>query len=126
MAAILPRKTAASVEPLRSRPKPRPLALRAFKKPGDGFGGQAVEGGNGELEVGFGGVLDFVVADAAKGLHEEHDGWNAGARDFGSVVERTGGHAVGGAGHFLDGLVAERDEFGMEGDGCDVPDARPF
>jgi hypothetical protein len=44
-----------------------------------GFGGEAVEGGDAEFEVLFFCVLDFVVADAAKGLDEHHYGGDSGA-----------------------------------------------
>ena len=76
-----------------------------------------------EGEVVFAGIFDFVVADAAQGLHKEHNRGDAGARDFGGVVERAGGHAMRGAGNFADGLFAKIEQRGMEGDGFDVPDA---
>ena len=60
-----------------------------------------------------------------EGLHEHHDGGDAGARDFGGVVERAGGKADERAGDFVDGLLAEVDELGVEGDGLDRPDAGP-
>ena len=66
-----------------------------------------VEGLDAEGEMVFAGVFDFIVADAAQGLHEEHDGGNAGAGDFGSVVERAGGHAMRGAGNFANGLFTK-------------------
>jgi len=100
-----------------------PLLL---ENPGDGFGGQPVEGLNAESQVVFASVFDFVVADAAQGLYEEHDRGNAGARDFGGVVERAGGHAMRRGGNFADSLFAKIEQRGMEGDGLDVPDARPF
>ena len=105
--------------------KTRP-ALQVSLQPGDGFGGEAVEGEDGKLEVVFAGVFDFVVADATEGLHEEHDRGNAGPRDLGGVVERAGGHAMGSAGNFLDGLVTEVEKVGMKGDGFDAPEARPL
>ena len=43
----------------------------------------------------FAGVFDFVVANAAEGLHEEHNGGDAGAGDFGGVMQGAGGHFVG-------------------------------
>lgn len=83
------------------------------------------EGGEGLVEVVFFGVFDFVVADAVEGLDEHHDGGDAGHGDFGGVVEGAGREAVGGVGGFLDGLVAEGDEVGVEGGGGNVPEALP-
>jgi hypothetical protein len=54
-------------------------------------------------------VLDLVVADAVQALHEHHDGRNAGARDFGSVVEGAGRKAMRyGTGLGDDALGAKR------------------
>jgi hypothetical protein len=57
--------------------------------PREGFGGEAVVGGDGEVEMVFAGVFDLVVADAAQGLDEHHYRGDAGAGDFGGVVERA-------------------------------------
>ncbi len=73
----------------------------------------------------FQGVFDLVVADAVEALDEHHDGGDAGERDFRRIVEGAGGHTVGGAGGFGNGLVAEGDEGFMEGNRRDLPDALP-
>jgi hypothetical protein len=39
-------------------------------------------------------VFDFVVGDAVEALDGHHDGGDAGAGDFGGVVERAGGEAM--------------------------------
>ena len=100
---------------------------RLFCEPRNGFGGEAVEGLDGEDEVFFFGVFDFVVGDAVEGLDEEHDGGGSGAADFGGVVEWAGGEAVGGGdvADFFDGLCGEVDEVGVEGEGLDLPDFFP-
>ena len=76
-------------------------------------------------EMTFGSVFDLVVADAAQGLNEHHDGGDAGAGDLGGVVERAGGKADKRAGDLFDRLLAEADEVGVERDGLDRPDAGP-
>ena len=92
----------------------------------DGFEGEAFVGSDGEAEMLFAGVFDFVVRDAAEGLDEHHDGGDAGAGDFGGVVERAGGEADGFFGDIDDGFAAEGDEVGVEGDGLDGPGVGPF
>ena len=62
-------------------------------EPGEGFAGEAVEGGDGEVEVLLAGVFDLVVADAAQRLHEHHHGGDAGAGDFRGVMQRARGKA---------------------------------
>jgi hypothetical protein len=58
-----------------------------------------VEGDDGLFEMLFFRVLDLVVADAVEALDEHHDGRDAEAGDFGGVMERAGGKAMGdGAG----------------------------
>jgi hypothetical protein len=64
----------------------------------------------------FFGVLDFVVADAVEALHKHHDGGDAGAGDFGGVVQRAGGEAMGSGAGFGDGFVGERDKIFMKRD----------
>ena len=54
-----------------------------------------IESRHGQLQMFLHRVLDLVVADAVKTLHEHHDGGNAGACDFGGVVEGAGGEAIG-------------------------------
>ena len=73
-----------------------------------GFGREAVECGDALFEVFFFCVFDFVVADATQRLDEHHHGGNAGARDFGSVMERARRHAMRlwRAGNFCDRGVA--------------------
>src|SRR5256714_3360953 len=84
----------------------------------------------------FFGVLDFVVGDAVEALDEHHDGGDAGAGDFGGVVERAGGEAMWfGTGlkarpllrsrYGGNGFVAERDEIVVEEDRFDLPEAFP-
>ena len=55
---------------------------------------QSIQRGDGEFEMLFAGVFDLVVADAAERLHEHHHRGDAGAGDFGGVVQRAGGQAV--------------------------------
>jgi len=64
----------------------------------------------------FLGVLDFVVGDAVEALDEHHDGGDAETGDFGGVVERAGGEAMGSSAGFGDGFVAQGDEIGVERD----------
>jgi|ERR1700693_6208908 len=87
------------------------------------FGSEAVESDYGHFEVLFLGVFNLIMADAVEGLHEHHDGGDAGAGNFGCVVEWAGRHAVRGARDFPDGLFAEIKQVGMEWDGLDVPEA---
>ena len=93
--------------------------------PLEGFEGEAFVGGDGKAEMFFAGVFDLVVGDAAEGLDEHHDGGDAGASDFGGVVERAGGEADRFAGDIDDGFAAEGDEVGVEGDGFDGPCVGP-
>jgi hypothetical protein len=44
----------------------------------------------GQFKMLFLRVLHLVVTDAVQALHKHHDDGNAGARDLGRVVERTG------------------------------------
>ena len=102
-----------------------------------GFLGEEVEGLDGLGEVVFVGVFQGVVAKASETLDEEHDRRDAGAGDFGGVVEGAGGEVRGlgglafGIGDFmfvqdlLDCLGGELDEGGVEGYGFDGPDALP-
>ena len=79
---------------------------RALTQVGDRFGSQAIEGGHGHLQMFFARILNLIVADAAKRLHEHHYGRDTGARDFRGVMQWTGGHAVRGWGDLADRLIA--------------------
>ena len=80
--------------------------------------GQLGEGLHGEREVLLASVFDLIVTDAVERLDEQHDGGDAGAGDFGGVVQGAGGQAMQRSG--------EGDEVGVEGQGLDTPDARPL
>ena len=71
-------------------------------------------------------VFNFVVTDAAERLDEHHDGGNAGARDLGGIMQRTGRQAVRRVRDLANRLVAEFDQMRMKRDRLDIPDARPF
>src|SRR5437764_12822703 len=87
--------------------------------------GQLVESGHGQLEMLLFRVLDFVVGNSMEALDEHHDGGDAGAGDFGGVVERAGGEAMRFGADLGNGLVAERDEIVVEKNGLDLPEAFP-
>src|SRR5205085_9956779 len=93
--------------------------------PPNRLGCQLVEGGHGQFEVFFLRVLDLVVADAVEALDEHHDGGDAGAGDFGGVVEGAGGEAMWLGAGLGNGFVAERDEIVVEKNRLDLPEAFP-
>src|SRR5690242_19399087 len=70
-------------------------------------------------------VLDLVVRDAAKALHEEHHGRRPRATYFGRVVERAGWEAMADAAGFLDRGIAHLDELAVEREGLNPPDRLP-
>ncbi len=57
--------------------------------PTDGFVGEPIEGVNCEFEVFDPGIFRGIVAKAGERLDEHHDGGDAGACYFGSIVERA-------------------------------------
>lgn len=97
----------------------------AISNGGEGFVGEFIESGDAKFEVFLLGVFDFVVADAVEALDKHHHGGNAGAGDFGGVVKRAGGKAMGFAAGFGYGIGTHLDEFGIEKDGFDLPKAFP-
>ena len=84
--------------------------------PPEGFIGESVESGHGHGEMFFFRVLDFVVADALERLDEHHDGRDAGAGDFGGVVEGAGGEAMRDGAGFGNRFIAEGNEIVVEED----------
>ena len=76
--------------------------------------GEFVESSYGHREMFFFGVFDFVVADAVEALDEHHDGGDAGAGDFGGVVERAGRETMRFRAGVGDRFVAEGDEIGLK------------
>ena len=88
--------------------------------------GEPMQGFDGLDKVFCAGIFERVVAQAAQGLDEEHDGGDAGPGDFGGVMQGPGGKADGGgAGDPGDGFLSQLEQRGVEGDGFDGPDAGP-
>src|SRR5271165_4993044 len=81
------------------------------------FGCQVVKRLNGQRNMVFLSVLDFVVADSPKGLHEQHHGRYPGPSDLGSVVQWTRWHSIRRTRHFLDDLLTQLNYAGWKGTG---------
>src|SRR4051794_31082921 len=74
----------------------------------------------------FRGVFDAVVADAAERLDEHHDSGDASSRDFRCIVQRAGGESMRRPSCFTDGVLTELNQFRVEGNRFDAPDAGPL
>src|SRR5205085_2688120 len=87
--------------------------------------GKRVEGDDSQFEMLLFRVFNLIVADAMEALDEHHDGGDAGAGDFGGIVERAGGEAMRFGAGVGNGFVAEGDEIVVEEDRFDLPEAFP-
>ena len=65
------------------------------------------------------------MTDAVEALDEHHDGRDAGAGDFGGIVEWAGGEAMWLGADFGNRFVAESDEIVVKKDRLDLPEALP-